>query len=141
MKSEPTQQHQWLQKFLGDWTYEHESPEGPNQPAHKVRGTETVRSLGGLWIVCDGQGNMPDGNPATMIMTLGYDPKKERFVGTWVGSMMPQLWVYDGELNAAATVLTLHTEAPSFDAQQKMTRYKDIIEFKNDDCRVLRSEA
>ena len=41
---------------------------------------------------------MPDGGPATMIMTLGYDPAKKRFVGTFIGSMMTNLWVYEGEL-------------------------------------------
>jgi len=141
MKSEPTKRHQWLQKFLGEWTYEHDAPPGPDTQTHKVTGTESVRSLGGLWIVADGQGTMPDGGAATMIMTLGYDPQRERFVGTWVGSMMPNLWVYDGELDAAERILTLHTEAPSFDARRKLTRYKDIIEFKGDDYRVLRSES
>ena len=35
-----------------------------------------------------------------MIMTLGYDPQKKRFVGTLIGSMMTHLWVYDGALDA-----------------------------------------
>jgi len=58
-----------------------------------------VRSLGGLWILAEGRGEMPGGAPATMLMTLGYDPAKNRFVGTWVGSMMTHLWVYQGWLN------------------------------------------
>jgi hypothetical protein len=143
MKSESTKQHQWLQKFLGEWTYEHDSPppKPGEKPAHKVSGTESVRTLGGLWIVADGRGTMPDGGAATMVMTLGFDPQKGRIVGTWVGSMMPSLWVYDGELNDGANVLTLYTEAPSFDAQRRMTKYRDLVEFKSDDYRVMKSEA
>ena len=44
---------------------------------------------------------MPGGGTATTMMTLGDDPQKKRFVGTWVGSMMTYLSVYDGELDAA----------------------------------------
>jgi hypothetical protein len=143
MKTEQLKQHEWLQKFLGEWTYEHDSPPAKpgEKPAHKVSGTESVRSLGGLWIVADGKGTMPDGGAATMLMTLGYDPMKERFVGTWIGSMMTQLWVYDGQLNPAATVLTLDTEGPTFDGRNKLVKYRDLIEFKSDDDRLLRSES
>src|SRR3954471_13379372 len=126
MKSEPTKQHHWLQKFLGEWTYEHDVPPGKpgDKPPQKVTGTEVVRPLGALWIAGEGKGTMPDGGAAIMLITLGYDPQKERFVGTWIGSMMPQLWVYDGELNAAATVLSLNTEGPTFDGRNKLTKYK-----------------
>ena len=43
----------------------------------------------------------------TTLMTLGYDPRKKRFVGTFVGSMMTNLWIYDGELDKDERVLTL----------------------------------
>jgi hypothetical protein len=35
---------------------------------------------------------MPGGGAATMFLTLGYDPQRERYVGTWIGSMMTHLW-------------------------------------------------
>jgi hypothetical protein len=73
------------------------------------------------------------------MMTLGYDPQKKRFVGTWVGSMMTYLWVYDGELDAAESVLTLNAEGPSMATEGKIEKYKDVIEFKNDNHRVLTS--
>jgi hypothetical protein len=44
---------------------------------------------------------MPCAGPATTMMTLGYDPPKRRFVGTFNDSMMTHLWVYDGALDAA----------------------------------------
>ncbi len=142
MKAEPRKEHHWLQKFVGDWTYEHECPAGPDKPAEKVTGTETVRSLGGLWVACEGKGKMPGGGDATTLMTLGFDPVKKRYVGTWIGSMMTYLWVYDGELDAeAGKVLTLNCEGPSFTAEGKTARYKDVIEFKSDDHRVLTSHT
>jgi len=139
MQAEPQKQHHWLQKLVGEWTYEAECDMGPDQPPWKSKGSESVRSLGGLWVLCDGQGDMPCVGPAKTLMTIGYDPQKDRYVGTWIGSMMTHLWIYDGELDAAGKVLTLNSEGPSMASEGKMARYKDVIEFKSDDHRVLTS--
>ena len=139
MMAEPQKEHEWLQKLVGEWTYESEATMEPGQPPKRFSGTENVRSLGGLWILAEGQGEMPGGGTATTMMTLGYDPPKKRFVGTWVGSMMTYLWVYDGELDAAESVLTLNAEGPSMATEGKIEKYKDVIEFKNDNHRVLTS--
>jgi hypothetical protein len=83
---------------------------------------------------------MPGGGTAKTIMTLGYDPQKQRFVGTFIGSMMTYLWVYEGSLDAAGKVLTLDAEGPSFaPGAQGMAKYKDAIEFLTDDHRTLTS--
>ena len=85
---------------------------------------------------------MPDGSPATMLMSLGYDPVKQQYVGTWMGSMMANLWVYNGTLDAEGKVLTLDTEGPSMcGGEGKTARYQDIIEFLNDDHRTLSSQV
>ena len=135
---QPQKEHQWLQKMVGAWIYDIEASMGPDQPLNRSTGTETVRSLGGLWVIAEGQGEMC-GSMATTIMTLGYNPQKQSFVGTWVGSMMTYLWVYNGELDAAERVLTLHSEGPAMAGEGTMAQYKDVIEFKNDDHRVLTS--
>ena len=59
MHVELQKEHHWLQKLLGEWTYEHEMPTGPDQPPSKFTGIENVRSLGGLWVLCEGRGEMP----------------------------------------------------------------------------------
>jgi hypothetical protein len=76
-----------------------------------------------------------------MLITLGYDPAKNRFVGTFVGSMMTNLWVYEGELDAAGKVLTLNAEGPNFADATKTARYQDIIEIDSDDHRMLHSQV
>ena len=139
MHTEPQKEHRWLEKLVGEWTSEMEASMGPDAPPMTSKGSESVRSLGGLWTLGEGASEMPDGNPATMIMTLGYDPLKKRYVGTWIGSMMTHLWVYDGELDASGNVLSLAADGPSFTDPTKMAKYKDVIEFKNDDHRILTS--
>jgi hypothetical protein len=139
MMSKPETEHDWLQQLVDEWTYEHQMPTEPGKPAQTFAGSETVRSLGRLWVVADGRGDMPGGGTATMLLTLGYDPTRKRFVGTWVGSMMTQLWVYDGWLNEARNVLTLETEGPSCTEEGKLTKFREIIELKDRDTRTFRS--
>jgi hypothetical protein len=141
MDAKPQKQHRWLEQLVGEWTSEAECSTEPGKPPETFRGTERVRSLGGLWVLAEGQGEMPGGGAATTLMTLGYDPVKGRFTGTFIGSMMTHLWIYDGALDAAERVLTLEAEGPSMADQTKMVTYRDVIEFRGKDHRTLTSHA
>jgi uncharacterized protein DUF1579 len=138
MQASPEKQHRWLQKLVGEWTYETDASAPTSE---KASGTERVRQLGDLWVLAEGEGRMPGGIAATTLMTLGYDPAKGRFVGTWIGSMMTHLWVYDGELDPAGRVLTLNSEGPSMTGDGSLAKYQDIVEFMSDDHRVLTARA
>src|SRR5687767_407077 len=96
----PQKEHQWLQQLVGDWEYEHVVNCGGGEP-NRTRGVEHVRSFGGLWVLCEGAGEMPGGGPgqADMLITLGYDTDKKRFVGTFIANMMTMMWLYDGALD------------------------------------------
>jgi hypothetical protein len=137
----PQQQHRWLQKFVGEWTYVTEAPGKPGEAPTRITGTESVRALGELWILAEGHGEMPGHGPATTLMTLGYDPAKQRVVGTWVGSMATHMWVYDGELDPAGNVLALHSEGPSMEDDGTTSHYQDVIEFKSDGHRVMTAQV
>ena len=139
MKAEVHENHRWLAQLVGDWSYESEAQMGPGKPPAKVSGTESVRALGEVWILGESQSGMPGGGTAQMLITLGYDPLSGRFVGSWIGSMMTQFWVYDGELDAARKVLTLSAEGPDMSNPGSNTRFQDIIELVDSDHRILRS--
>lgn len=137
-KPEPQEQHRWLQKLVGEWTYEVEPSAESAEPQANPGGTESVRSIGGLWIQGEGRGQMTGGGDEhTSLMTLGFDPQKNRFVGTWIGSMMTYLWVYDGWLDESGKVLTLESDGPKFDGTEGLAKYRDVIEFVSDDHRTL----
>lgn len=140
MKPEPQKEHHWLERLAGEWTWESEMPMASGEPPTKHTGRESVRSLGGVWVLCEGRsesGETP-GDTGT-VMTLGYDPVRKRFVGTFIASMMTHLWIYDGELDPAGKALTLYAEGPSFTEEGKMAKYKDMITLESDDHRVLTS--
>jgi hypothetical protein len=135
---EPQKEHQWLNRLVGEWTFEAQADMGPDQAPITSTGTETVRSIGGLWTVAESEGEMPDGRVGTNIMTLGFDPQAKRFVGTFIGSMMSHLWLYSGSLDASGRILTLDTEGPNLDLAA-MATYQDMIEIVSDDHRILSS--
>ena len=139
MHVEPTKQHAWLRKFLGEWTFTAAMNCQPGEPEITTTGSESVRALGDLWIVADGRGEMPGGGQASMMLTIGYDPARERFIGTWIGSMMTYLWTYTGQLDAAGKVLTLECEGPNFESPGSTCNYRDVHEFISDDERTLTS--
>lgn len=141
MNPEPHAMHRWLQQLVGDWTSTSDcGPGEAGQAPEQSTGTEHVRPLGALWIVMEGTGTMPGGGgEARMQMTLGYDPEKNAFIGTWVGSMMTHMWVYRGTLDADQKVLTLETEGPSFDGDGATARYRDVITTVGPNERTLTS--
>lgn len=142
MQTEPgKKEHAWLRQLVGEWTYEGESDMGTGQMS-KSSGTESIRAIGDLWIIAEGHGTMPGGEPAITLGTLGYDPQRKQFTGTWIGSMMSYLWSYDrGSLDPTEKILTLECDGPSFSeearAAGKTARYRDVFEIRSDNHRVL----
>ena len=135
-----TKEHDWLRRFVGDWVGEGSAEMGPGQPSQQWTVEEHVRAIGEAWIQAESRGTMMDGSPSLMQITLGYDPDAKRFRGTFVGSMMTYLWVYDGALDAEERTLTLDAEGPSMAEPGKMSRYQDIVELVSADERLLSSQ-
>ena len=138
MEAKPEPQHAWLKRWVGEWSFESECAGEPGAEPVRSGGREVVRAIGDLWIVGEASGDAPDGTPYTAVLTVGFDPKRGRIVGSWVGSMMTHLWVYDGWLNADE--LTLEAEGDSFAEPGTVTKHRDITELVSDDERRFRSE-
>lgn len=107
----------------------------------KSTGKQKTRSLGSLWTLGEMENVGPDGQPTRFVITLGFDPAKQRFVGTFVASCMTHLWPYDGQLDAARKLLTLDSEGPSFAGDGTMAKYQDIIEILDKDRYLLSSQV
>lgn len=135
-------EHRWLQRLAGHWRYENECRMAPDQPPMTFSGTETVRMLGEVWAIGEGTATLPDGSPGTTQIAFGFDPVKNCFVGTFIGSMMTHLWLYDrGTLDASGKALTLLAEGPNcMSPTQEMARFRDIMRLEDDDTRVMTSE-
>lgn len=132
MLDHPNDRHNWLARLTGTWENVSECAMGPDQEPQRSTARMTCRMLGGLWLIAESRGEMPDGDEFLSIMTIGFDPKKDRFVGTFVASMMAYLWPYEGQLDASANKLPLFSTGPKFDGAGT-TDYCDTIEIVSDD--------
>jgi len=135
----PEKEHEWLEKFVGTWNSELECQPAPGAPPMKSKGTLRAKSLGGFWIVSDMKLDMM-GAPMNAIQTIGYDPAKKKYVGTWVDSMTNYMWKYEGWVDEAGKILTLEADGPSFADPGKMAKYRDIYEFKAADHLLTSSQ-
>jgi hypothetical protein len=123
---------------VGAWETESEATVVPGQPPMKCKGTIQGRSLGGYWVISELKSDMM-GTPITAVQTLGYDPQAQKYVGTWVDSMMNFMWKYSGTVDSAGKILTLEAEGPNFMQAGKVAKFRDTYEFKTPDHVVLSS--
>ena len=136
----PTKEHDWLQKFVGEWESEVEIVMDPSQPPMVGKGTESTRMIGGAWIVAEGHSEMM-GSPFESVLTLGYDPMRQKYVGSWIDSMSGYLWLYEGDVDAAGTTLSLNTKGPSPHNPGGLTDFKEVTVFKTPDHRIFTSSV
>lgn len=140
MFAPPQEEHKWLDSFVGEWEVDSECVMGPDQPPQKSQGRAKTRSLGGMWILIEGEGESPDGGATVeSIITIGYDPAQQRYVGSFICGVMTHLWIYHGSLDAAKRKLTLDTTGPKFDGSG-MTQYQDMCEVVSADHWILSSQ-
>lgn len=139
MFEKPQAEHEILQKLVGDWKVlgECSMPDGSSD---KSESGVKFTSVGGLWVVGDGTMPGPEGADFRTNMTLGFDPVKGRYVGTFIASCMTKLWIYDGNYDAGSKKLVLDATGPRFDQKPGEAPYKDTIEFVNDDQFILSSQ-
>ena len=137
--AKPTKEHQMLAQFAGRWTSE-ASMEMPGGEDIVCKGMETSRMMGGLWLVATGEGEMPDGGKGESMITLGYDPAKKTYVGTFVCSVQDMMWEYTGKFDATGKKLILSTEGPSMIEPGKTANYEETMELVDADHKTFTSK-
>ena len=137
MYAKPQAEHRWLDQLVGQWSIYHECTM-PDGTINKTPGKMTCRSLGGLWLICESSGESSEGAWSTII-TLGFDPRKNCYVGTFIGSMIANVWPYHGVLDGSGNRLPLETEGPKF-VGEGTCKYRDTIEILDRDHWQFNSE-
>lgn len=67
-------EHGWLEQLLGEWSFESEMTLEPGAEPIRTTGTQTVRTLGGFWVLAEPRFRTTGGEEASSVMTLGFDP-------------------------------------------------------------------
>jgi hypothetical protein len=132
------QEHRWLQQLVGNWTFTQSCLAGPDQPPSVSTGSASTRAFGEMWVLTEGEFEMDAGKKERSLITLGYDPAKKAYVGTFIASMMNFFWHYEGQLDASGKILTLAAEGPSMKGDGH-AKYEDIIEILDKNTYAFRS--
>jgi hypothetical protein len=135
----PQSEHTWLAKFAGTWETEMECT-APGQEPMKMKMTDSIRMLGGFWLVTESKGEAM-GQPFTGVMTLGYSPEKKAYIGTWVDSMNSTMWNYNGTVNDAGDTLTLESEGPCPMQGGKICKVKEVMKLTGKDEKTFTSSV
>ncbi len=138
MATRPLAEHEWLTKLAGEWNTESEMtmPDGSKATS---KGTESVRSLGGLWAFGHGKTQMPGGAPMEYYTALGYDVSFKEYRGCWLASVSSHLWKQTGKLSADGRVMTLDCVGPHMEKDGETANYRDVIEIVDANHRTLTS--
>ena len=131
-------EHKLLEPLVGVWDTVSTAVMEPGKPPMVCKGREEIRRVGKLWTVATGEATM-NGQEMNWQLTLGYDPELKKYVGTWIDSMTPYLWKYEGTLDDSGKTLTLNTEGPNPMAPGTRARFREVIEFAGPDQRKMTS--
>ena len=107
----PTIEHIRLARAVGTWdatmkTY----VRGPDAEPLVSQGTEVAKLIpGGLWLQTEYHGKLGQ-MPFHAVSLIGYNPEKEKYVGTWVDSMSPALLVMEGDFDTKTKSLTMNAK-------------------------------
>lgn len=108
---QPTAEHSRIAESVGVWNVECEFNMAPGQPPMRVDARETVQALGPFWTVSRFESDM-FGSPYVGSATVGFDPARGKYVSTWIDSMAPAMYSFEGTVDAGGKLLEMHGEGP-----------------------------
>jgi len=128
----PSKEHGYLKEGAGTWDYVMKFKMGPDAPETEVKGVETVQMLGEFWAIFDIKTDNMMGMAWHGHGTIGYDPDKKKYVGTFIDSLSPDRMLGEGTLDAAGKVLTMMWEGKDHETG-KVGKMREVSERKDKD--------
>ncbi len=132
-----TEHHDVLKRDVGVWDAEVKIwSQGPQADPLTSPGVETNRIMeGGLWLISDFKGTVA-GQSFEGHGQFGFDPIKQKYVGTWVDSMSPFLSTMQGTYDPSSQTMTMMSEGR--DPQTRKTvKSKSEARYVDDDHRTF----
>jgi hypothetical protein len=128
----PSKEHGFLKEGAGTWDYVMKFKMGPDAPEQEIKGIETVQMLGEFWVIFDIKTDNMMGMAWHGHGTLGYDPDKKKYVGTFIDSLSPDRMLGEGTVDAAGKVLTMIWEGKDHETG-KAGKLREVSERKDKD--------
>lgn len=135
-----TKQHQFLKMFAGQWNVKSEGVMAEGQPAVPMSGKIDSQLLGDFWVVNRMKSEVA-GMSFSGIQTVGFDSKKNKYVGTWIDTTADFMWKYEGFVDESGKKLILEATGPDMMNPAETRLYRDAYEFKDKNTIITTSSA
>lgn len=131
-------QHQFLERFEGEWSFEQfPATGGDSQPEALGSGSISTTRLGELFVVLNWSGQAY-GLDYVALQTLGYDVERESYTGTWIDNLMNYRWQLEGAFGDDGEEFILSTEGPMPDGS--LNQVRERLHFESDDVITIVAE-
>jgi hypothetical protein len=125
----PTPQHAEMARDVGVWDGESTAWEAPGGEPQKTTCVETNAMIGKMWLDSRFEGEY-GGDKFVGKAQMGWDPVKKKYVGTWIDSISPFMYMLEGEYDIPTHTLTVVMTGTSAltgkpETAKNITRYID----------------
>lgn len=132
---EPDELHKVLKKDVGVWDAKMTMwMPGFDEPI-EAQAVETNRMMGDFWLVSEFKAEI-FGQPFEGHGQFGYDPNKEKFVGTWTDSMTPTISLMSGEWDYEKQTMTHISKGTNPETGGEMIS-KNVVVYESDDAHTM----
>jgi hypothetical protein len=132
---QPSKQHEVLKMDEGTWTAKMKMWMPGQDDPMDAEGTETNHMMGGFWMVSEFKADI-FGQPFEGRGQFGYDEKNDKFVGTWIDTMEPNMTRMQGTWDPDTKTMTFSSTGT--DPQTGKTRKgKNVVVYKDNGDRVM----
>ena len=127
----PSKEHEILMKDVGEWSITGKMllPNG----FQEFTGEEKVEAIGKFWTVSHYSSDVFGGLKGSA--TIGFDPLKKQFVGTWVDSFQPAVTQMQGTYDEKTKTMTFATTGRGLDG--KPLPGKIVIHYQDENSRTF----
>jgi hypothetical protein len=102
----PTKYHKELARDEGVWDAEVSMWVSPDSEPLKSKAVERNKMLGEMWLMGEFEGEFA-GQPFQGRSATGYDPIKKKYVGGWLDTVSPFMWMMEGDYDVESHTLTM----------------------------------
>lgn len=136
---QPTPEHKAMAREAGNWKAVSKLWLTPETEPMISEASESNALLGELWLLSEYEGNVM-GMPFKGMGTMGYDPVKKKYVGTWVDTINPHLQTMEGEYDVATHTLTMYSTGRDVMTSEEKTS-KLVSRYLDDNSKVFEMHA
>lgn len=131
---QPVEEHKMLKAEVGTWKAEMKMWMPGTEEPLIAQGQEVNKMMGDFWVMSDFSASIM-GQPFEGKATLGYDPVKKKYIGTWCDNMNAHMSFMEGTYDKATKTMTMMVTGTGPDG--KPSKGKNVIENKDDGSRVF----